>query len=66
MYNLLAICKSFCLFVRLILYSNVYLLCVTLLALPDGTEAEVDLRLYKNAENETKLLTENKSVTFPF
>ena len=32
------------------------------LALPDGTRAEVDLRLYKNAENETKLLTENKLV----
>lgn len=29
-------------------------------AMPDGVEAEVDLRLYKNAENETKLLTENK------
>ena len=35
---------------------------VLLLALPDGTQAEVDLRLYKNAENETKLLTENKLV----
>lgn len=35
---------------------------VLLLALPDGTQGEVDLRLYKNAENETKLLTENKLV----
>jgi len=31
-------------------------------ALPDGTEKEVDLRLYKNSENETKMMTENKLV----
>ena len=40
-----------------------YLTCVIvclLLALPDGTEAEVDLRLYKNAENEKA--TERKQV----
>ncbi|XP_065917995.1 uncharacterized protein [Dysidea avara] len=29
-------------------------------ALPDGTEKEVDLRLFKNSENETKLMTEDK------
>ena len=33
---------------------------VLLPALPDGTEAEVDLRLYQNAENEMKLMTGNK------
>ena len=33
---------------------------ILLPALLNGTEAEVDLRLYKNAENETKLMTRNK------
>ena len=45
---------------------SVMLLIVLLLALPDGTEAEVDLRLYKNAENETKLLAENKLASWLF
>ena len=36
------------------------LLFVLLSSLPDGTEAEVDLRLYKNAVNETELMTGNK------
>ena len=45
---------------------SLVLLIVLLLALPDGTEAEVDLRLYENAENETKLLTENKLVSWLF
>ena len=48
------------------LVGSLVLLIVLLLALPDGTEAEVDLRLYKNAENETKLLTENKLVSWLF
>ena len=39
---------------------SLVLLFILLPALPDGTEAEVDLRLYKNAENETKLMTGNK------
>ena len=41
---------------------SLVLLFILLPALPDGTEAEVDLRLYKNAENETKLMTGNKLV----
>ena len=28
--------------------------------MPNSTEAEVDLRLYKNSENETKILREKK------
>ena len=39
---------------------SLVLLFVLLSALPNGTEAEVDLRLYKNAENETELMTGNK------
>ena len=39
---------------------SLVLLFILLPALPDGTEAEVDLRPYKNTENETKLMTGNK------
>ena len=37
---------------------------IPFLALPDGSQAEIDLRLYKNAENETKMITENKLVFY--